>query len=247
MVKIPRARIGGLLAEITKARYTVRMIPYPQKRNAWMIEIITDGGKANVRIPLAGSDLNRLSVRELIGTVKIGGKRALYNISRAVGAIGEAKLKARLLRGGMRIPNSAPPPDFFDNASFTDVFSIQNRSGHGIDMVAKMTDPPPPRWVAFEAKSRMETPTFPSLSAQQQEAADFILKRAERAKNGIERFRRTGGAEGGTWRDLAAQRQNVDDFFLAARRNEVISVFAKIDLDRNGNQIGDIITEVWGG
>ena len=66
-----------------------------------------------------------------------------------------------------------------------------------------------------------------------------------RARDGIRLFNRTNGTSGRTWRDLASQRANVSSFLRAAERGEVSTVFAKIDLDRNGNQIGDIIMEAW--
>ncbi len=244
MTRIPRARLGGLMAEISKARFTVRLIPYSEKKNAWMIEILTTNGKANARIPLSGARLSEISVRELIGTVKIGGKRALYNISKAIGQIGETHLKTRLLRGGLRLPNSAPPPAYFDNVQFTDVFSIQNRSGHGIDMVGKVSNPPP-AWIAFEAKSKMEVPSWPSRSTAQDNAADFVRTRTERAIKGIERFENSNGREGRTWRDLAGKIDDIMDFDDARDVGDVRTVFAKIDLDRYGQQVGDIRMEVW--
>lgn len=241
-MRIPSGRVGALLGELTKAGHKFSLVPYPEKRNFYMVEIISDFGKASVKAPINVKDAKTMGIKELMNTVTMGGERALLNIVRAVGALGEGHLRRQVAAGFAKLNSSAGE---LTGAKFSNIMSLQNRSGHGIDLVAKLTEPKPPapKWVAFECKSKMGTPNFPRKSAQQADAAEFVQKRAERAFEGIRRFRRTSGTEGKTWRDLDNSFRDVTDFYR--NRNDVIRVFTKVDLNKQGGQIGDIITEAW--
>lgn len=241
-MRIPTGRVGALLGELTKAGHKFSLIPYPEKKNFYMVEILSDLGKANVKAPINVKDAKTMGIKELMNTVTMGGERALLNIARAVGALGEGHLRRQVAAGFAKLNSSAGE---ITGAKFSNIMSLQNRSGHGIDLVAKLTEPKPPapKWVAFECKSKMGTKYYPRLSAAQKDAANFVETRAKKAYEGLQRFLRTGGSEGKTWNDLADNFDDIEDFYK--NTHDVIRVSAKVDLNKQGGQIGEIITEAW--
>ena len=242
MTRVLPGRVGALVGLIRKNGFTVSLIPYPNKKGAWMLEVVpTIGAKASFKIPLAKNS----DTVKWLSSIRVGGTRALYNYSRAIGAIGEARLVTRIRAGGVSFPNSLPPPPMIQNAQFDDVFSIQNRSGHGIDLMARLQSPSPPapKWVAFEAKTAMETNQFPPLSADQaRSATSFVQTRAQRALDGIRAAQR---GDGTTWTDMIPHRSFIRSIEQAAGRNDIITVHAKVRLDRHGDQVGNITMEAW--
>ncbi|HHQ6625007.1 hypothetical protein [Serratia sp. J2] len=64
------------------------------------------------------------------------------------------------------------------------VWAIQNKSGHGVDLLCEVIpSPPPPRWITLDAKATLRekftdhgTPRGPSLSNEQKKPLENLLK-----------------------------------------------------------------------
>ncbi|SFJ15794.1 hypothetical protein [Jannaschia pohangensis] len=119
-----------------------------------------------------------------------------------------------------------------------------------LDLVAKITAPrpPTPRWVAFEVKSKMG-PDVPFLSlSEAQQRSDYVQRAAEGAFAGIrqaERAKDAGMNRGRSWEGLIDQKMEIKEFMRAAQLRQVTKIHAKVELDRMGQPVGEIVTVDW--
>jgi len=102
--------------------------------------------------------------------------------------------------------------------------------------------------VAFEVKSKMgpDVP-FPRLS-DRQTASDYVEKAVDTALSGISRARQAianNQTRGRAWEEYIPHRRTLQEFRTAARQGQVTKIHAKVELDGQGNPVGDIIAETW--
>ncbi|MFY0634773.1 MAG: hypothetical protein JXQ91_13250 [Vannielia sp.] len=246
--KLRGGTVVNLVGELARAGFRFEFQKYPNMRNKWKIVITCPAGaKANFATVI-GSNEEMVKVADAL---RMGGKTFLFNLSQAVGRFGETAV-LRALRGGQLNHSFRTADGTFNmrNMTLGSTIQLQNKSGHGLDVITKITAPrpPAPRWVAIEVKSRMgnEVP-FPRLSAAQQESG-YIQGAANRALTGIQRARDAVARDrtiGRSWEDLIGNRREIQEFQQAAAAGDVTSILTKVELDLQGNPVGELITEAW--
>ncbi|WP_342077539.1 hypothetical protein [Yoonia sp. SS1-5] len=188
---------------------------------------------------------------KIADALRMGGGTFLFNLSQAVGRFGEAAA-LRAFRNGQIDHVFRVGSGTFNmrNMRLGETLQLQNRSGHGLDLITKIVEPrpPAPRWVAIEVKTRMGNDVpFPSLSNKQQDA-DYLIDRADAAVRGIARARtavQEGATAGRSWEDMIPHRRTIAEFEAHARSGSVTKIHAKVEVDRQGNQVGEMIMEDW--
>ena len=246
--KLRAGTLVNLVGELSRRGFTFSFQKYPNMRNKWkMTFVCPSGAKANFST-IAGNNQEMVKIGDAL---RMGGATFLFNLSRAVGLFGERALLAAV-RGG-RINHSFRTVDGtfnMRNMTIGTTMPLQNYSGQGLDLIAKITAPrpPAPRWVAFEGKSKMgpDVP-FPSLSSKQTEAS-YVEDAANTALAGIQRARQAianNQTRGRAWAEHIGNRRTVEELRQAAQNGEVTKILAKVELDGQGNPVGDIVAEAW--
>lgn len=251
MGRFDRLRGGtlvNLVGEMQRRGFTFKFQKYPQLRNKWKLTFeCPPGAKANFSSTVGNNE----EMVKIADALRMGGGTFLFNLSQAVGRFGEAAALRALRNGEINhVFRTADGSFNMRNMTLGETLQLQNRSGHGLDVITKITEPrpPAPRWVAIEVKSRMgDDVPFPRLSSKQQEEY-YLADRADAAVRGIARARdaiRTGASAGRSWEDLIPHRRTIAEFEAMAQSGSVTKILAKVELDRQGNQVGEMIMENW--
>lgn len=251
MARFDKLRAGplvNLVGELGRQGFKFDIQKFPEMRNKWKIVIeFPAGAKANLSTVLG----NNREMLKLQDAVRMGGGTFLFNLSAAVGRFGE-NAALRALRGGNINHRFSVGGQSFNmkNMTLGSTIQLQNRSGQGLDVMTKITAPrpPAPRWVAIEVKSKMGPDVaFPSLSEAQQRS-NYLREKVRGALRGIDRAEDAidaGRSVGRTWEDLIPFVDDIEDFSEAVNNRQVTKILAQVELDRLGNQVGDIITGAW--
>ncbi|SFJ16077.1 hypothetical protein [Jannaschia pohangensis] len=246
--KLRGGTIVNLVGELKRLGFKFEFQKYPEMRNKWKVVFeCPAGSKANFSTVIGSND----EMLKISDALRMGGKTFLFNLSVAVGRFGENAMLAAVRAGRINHTFRVGGQSFnLRNMTLSAPLQLQNTSGNGLDLVAKITAPrpPAPRWVAFEVKSKMgpDVP-FPSLSEAQQRS-DYVQRAAEGAFAGIEQAQRAirrNQTRGRSWEDLIPQKAEVEEFRDAAQDSEVIKIHAKVELDRMGQPVGEIELVAW--
>ena len=240
--KLRASRLVSLVADLRKAGFSFSFQKFPNMRNKYVLEVVCPAGaKANFRTAV-GSNEEMVKINDAIQT---GSTKFLFNLSGAIGRFGEDAV-LRALRSGA-IPskkftvNRGGQSLEFDmkDMTFGDALQIQNRSGHGLDVVIPILQPrpPAPHHVILEVKSKMgpDLP-FPQLSDAQKEV-NYISRQIKSAEAGIARAQRAVARNqktGRTWEDMIPHRRAVGDLGKAAEEKRITKLIANVELDRSG-------------
>lgn len=245
--KLRAGTLVNLVGELGRLGFKFDIQKYPNMRNKWKIVMEFPAGcKANLSTVLG----NNLEMVKLQDAVRMGGGTFLFNLSAAVGRFGENALLSALRQKRLNwtITQGSARYNLRD-LTLTNILQLQNRSGHGLDVIAKVTEPRPPApfWMAIEVKSKMGPDVrFPSLSDAQQQA-DYVQRKAQQALDGIQRAaraKRRNETVGRSWEDLIPHREVVEEF-LDATRGHIVKGVARVELDMKGNPVGDIVGHKW--
>lgn len=178
--------LGDLAKTHSKGRglFKIEFEKYYHDAGKVLLKVKTETGKANFQIYAASiGDLKFYAAASKIS------KRIIGKLSNAVGARAEKFIEDTVRKVGIK--NKSPPPDMIQFDPGT-IQSVQNKSGHGIDLIAKSKPPPSPaKWYFFEGKSTLGGGEVPGLSKSQKNAENFVKKRLKTAINGIKKRRKT--------------------------------------------------------
>lgn len=245
--KLRAGTLVNLVGELGRLGFKFDIQKYPNMRNKWKIVMEFPAGcKANLSTVLG----NNLEMVKLQDAVRMGGGTFLFNLSAAVGRFGENAVLAALRgkRLNWRITQGGASYNLRD-LTLTNILQLQNRSGHGLDVIARITEPRPPApgWLAIEVKSKMGADVrFPSLSEAQQQS-DYVQRKAQAALDGIDRARRAiqrNETVGRSWEDLIPERAVIEEF-KDASADRIAKAVARVELDMQGNPVGDIQAGAW--
>lgn len=246
--KLRGGTLVNLVGELSRKGFDFSFQKYPNMANKWKVTFVCPAGaKANFAT-IAGSNAEMVKITDAL---RMGGGTFLFNLSRAVGLFGERAFLNAVRNARVDYAFRTVDGSFnLKNMTIGKTLQLQNYSGHGLDLIAKITAPrpPAPRWVAFEVKSKMgpDVP-FPRLSDKQgeityvQDAAATAISGIDRARDAIARNQ----TRGRSWEGLIPERRTVNEFRQAAEAGNVTKVHAKVELDGQGNPVGEIIAEAW--